>query len=339
MCPTTPRKRIFSGMQPTNALTLGNYLGALKNWVTMQASNTYDDTLFCVVDLHAITVPYETDTLQSRVRELTASYIAAGIDTSKAIIFAQSDVPAHSQLMWLLATQTQMGKLDRMTQFKDKAGKNSERAGLGLYSYPVLMAADILLYHGTHVPVGEDQVQHVELARDIASTFNHKFGETFPLPEAVLTKDTMRIMSLRDGTKKMSKSDESDYSRINLTDDADTIAQKLKKAKTDPLPFPATLDDMNARPEAKNLITIYSALTNQPVDAILNEFGGQQFSGFKNKLTDVAVDHLGPITKKMRDLLASPDSIDKVLSDGAERARAMATPILADVQRKMGFKA
>lgn len=336
--PSHPNKpRIFSGMQPTSSLTLGNYLGALKNWVEMSKTGQFE-SLFCIVDLHAITMPYEPGELQRNIRELTAAYIAAGIDFKNAIIFAQSAVPAHSQLMWLLATQTQMGKLDRMTQFKDKAGKNSERAGLGLYSYPVLMAADILLYKATHVPVGEDQVQHVELARDIASTFNHKFGEFFPLPEAVLKRDTMRIMSLRDGTKKMSKSDESDYSRINLTDDADTIAQKIKKAKTDTDPFPTSVEGMETRPEVKNLVTIYAALSDTPVEKILAQYGGQQFSGFKTNLVNLAVEKMAPITAKMRDLLVHPDEIDTVLHDGATRARAIAEPILHDVQHLMGFK-
>lgn len=332
-----PEKRIFSGMQPTNALHLGNYLGALKNWVTMSKTGEYQN-IFCVVDLHAITMPYEPAELRRNIRELTASYIAAGIDFTNSIIFAQSDVPAHSQLMWLLATQTQMGKLDRMTQFKDKAGKNSERAGLGLYSYPVLMAADILLYKATHVPVGEDQVQHIELARDIASTFNHKFGEFFPLPEAVLRRETMRIMSLRDGTKKMSKSDESDMSRINLTDDADMISQKIKKAKTDTDPFPVTIENLDQRPEVKNLVTIYAALGDMTVEKVLAKYGGELFSRFKSDLSDLAVEKMAPITSKMRELLAHPDEIDAVLKNGAERARAIAEPILHDVQTHMGFR-
>lgn len=334
-----PIKRIFSGMQPTNALTLGNYLGALKNWVDLQETQIYDETLFCVVDLHAITVSHEPDLLTARTREVTAAYIAAGVDPKRAILFPQSALPAHSQMMWLLSTLTQMGKLDRMTQFKDKAGKNSERAGLGLYAYPVLMAADILLYHATHVPVGEDQAQHVELARDIAATFNHRYArDFFPLPETVLNRETMRIMSLRDGTKKMSKSDESDYSRINMIDDTDTIAQKLKKAKTDPSPFPETIQDMNQRPEVKNLITIYAALSNITAPEILNRYGGQPFSGFKNDLTEIAVQTLGPITQRMRQLMADPDEIDKILKDGAGRAQAIATPILHETQHIMGFK-
>jgi tryptophanyl-tRNA synthetase len=231
-----------------------------------------------------------------------------------------------------------MGKLDRMTQFKDKAGKNAERAGLGLYAYPVLMAADILLYHATHVPVGEDQVQHVELARDIASTFNHRYGQDFfPLPETVLRRDTMRIMSLRDGTKKMSKSDESDLSRINLIDDADTIAQKLKKAKTDTAPFPSSPDELSSRPEVKNLINIYAALTGQSIDLVINQFAGQNFAPFKTALIDVAVEKLAPITKRMNELLAAPDEIDRVLANGATRAQKIAAPILANTQKIMGF--
>ncbi len=336
--PPPPINRVFSGMQPTSALTLGNYLGALKNWVDMQDAATHDALIFCVVDLHAITVPYDPETLNARVRELAAAYIAAGIDPKKSILFRQSAIPGHSQLMWLLSTLTQMGKLDRMTQFKDKAGKNSERAGLGLYAYPVLMAADILLYHGTHVPVGEDQVQHVELARDIASTFNHRYGvDFFPLPQSVLTRETMRIMSLRDGTKKMSKSDESDYSRINLTDDADMIAQKLKKAKTDAGVVPVSAAEMEERPEAKNLITIYAALAGLSVDQVCATYGGRNFSDFKSALTDVAVDKLAPITARLRDLLAHPEEIDSILARGADQAQHIAAPILAETQRLMGF--
>jgi tryptophanyl-tRNA synthetase len=274
-----------------------------------------------------------------RNRHVTAAYLAAGIDPKQVTIYPQSLVPEHASMMWMLATLTQMGKLDRMTQFKDKAGKNAERAALGLYAYPVLMAADILLYHATHVPVGEDQSQHMELTREIARTFNDRYKVPFfPEPATVLNRETMRIMSLRDGTKKMSKSDESDYSRINLTDDADLIAQKFKKAKTDPLPVPTTIDEMNARAEAKNLITIYSALSDTPVEKILAQFGGQQFSAFKSALTDVAVAHLGPITAEMRRLTAAPDHIDSVLRDGAARARAVAAPILEQTFKIMGFR-
>lgn len=330
-------KRILSGMQPTNNLHLGNYLGALKNWISLQnEANT--ECLYCVVDLHAITQPYEAGQLAQSTREIAAAYIAAGIDPKKSAIFAQSAVPAHSQLMWLLATMTQMGKLDRMTQFKDKAGKNTERAGLGLYAYPVLMAADILIYKATHVPVGDDQKQHLELARDIASTFNTRYGvEFFPQPEPVITGAATRVMSLRDGTKKMSKSDESDNSRINLTDTADQIAQKIRKAKTDPEALPDNLKALEARPEADNLITIYAALADQSREQVIQQFAGKQFSEFKPALVEVAVTKLAPITARMSYLLTDNREIDKVLKAGAEKANAIAGPVLAEVQKLMGF--
>ena len=330
-------KRILSGMQPTNNLHLGNYLGALKNWISLQnEANT--ECLFCVVDLHAITQPYEAASLAQSTREIAAAYIASGIDPKKSAIFAQSAVPAHSQLMWLLATMTQMGKLDRMTQFKDKAGKNAERAGLGLYAYPVLMAADILIYKATHVPVGEDQKQHLELARDIASTFNTRYGvEFFPQPNPVITGPAPRVMSLKDGTKKMSKSDESDNSRINLTDTADQIAQKIRKAKTDPDALPDNLKALEARPEADNLITIYAALADKTREQVVQEFAGKQFSEFKPALVEVAVTKLAPITAKMSYLLTDNREIDKVLKTGAEKANAIAGPVLEEAQKIMGF--
>lgn len=337
--PTPAHKRIVTGIQPSGTLTLGNYLGAIQNWTAQINTGNYDSVFCFLADLHAITVPYDPADVIPRNRHVTAAYLASGIDPKRVTIFPQSLVPEHASLMWMMATMTQMGKLDRMTQFKDKAGKNAERAGLGLYAYPVLMAADVLLYHATHVPVGEDQAQHLELAREIARTFNDRYGVTFfPEPQTILNRETMRIMSLRDGTKKMSKSDESDYSRINLTDDADLIAQKFKKAKTDPLPFPETLDDMNARPEAKNLITIYSALSGISVADVIAQFGGQQFSNFKSALTDVAVAHLSPITAEMRRLMDAPDHIDAVLRDGAARARAVAAPILKQTFDIMGFR-
>lgn len=335
----TLKKRIFSGVKASSSPTLGNYLGAIKNWVDMQNADTSSDILFFIPDLHAITVPYEVDEIKDNIHHIAAAYIASGVDITRSTLFLQSHVPAHCELMWLLATMTQMGKLDRMTQFKDKAGKNTERAGLGLYAYPVLMAADILLYKATHIPVGEDQTQHVELTRDIASTFNHRYGvDFFPLPEAVVNRQTMRIMSLRDGTKKMSKSDESDFSRINLIDDADLIAQKIKRAKTDPLPFPVSMEECDTRPEAKNLLSIYAALSGIEAQSILNDFGGKSFSAFKDSLTDVTVSHMAPITQKMRDLMASPDEIDRILIKGGEKARAIAAPVLADVRYIMGFR-
>lgn len=328
-------KRILSGMQPTNRLHLGNYLGALKNWVHLQ--HEYE-CLFCVVDLHAITAAYEADKLKQSTREIAAAYIAAGIDTNRASIFAQSAVPGHAQLMWLFATMTQIGKLNRMTQFKDKAGKDKEKAGLGLYAYPVLMAADILLYKATHVPVGEDQRQHLELAREIADTFNHRYGcDFFPRPEAVIMGEAARVMSLRDGTKKMSKSDESDFSRINLTDDADIIANKIKKAKTDALPFPSNDKEAEGRPEVINLMMLYSALTGQSQLAVMNEFGGKSFSDFKNALTDVAVSKLSPITARMNQLLQDTAEIDSILAKGAEKANAIAAPVLSETMKIMGF--
>ncbi len=329
-------KRIFSGMQPTNRLHLGNYLGALRNWVDLQRQDY--ECIFCVVDLHAITVPQDADKLAQATREIAAAYIAAGVDPDKCIIFPQSAVPAHSQLMWLLATMTQMGKLDRMTQFKDKAGKNAERVGLGLYAYPVLMAADILAYKATHVPVGEDQKQHLELARDIAATFNTRYGvDFFPQPEPQILGEATRIMSLRDGTKKMSKSEESDYSRINLTDDADAIALKIKKAQTDPEPLPMSVDGLKDRAGADNLVTIYAALKRCSKADVLAEFGGQAFSAFKPALSELAVKSLSPMTSKMSDLLAHPDKIDRILADGAEKANAIAAPILRDTMEIMGF--
>lgn len=330
-------KRILSGMQPTNQLHLGNYLGALRNWVKLQDQGDFE-TLFCVVDLHAITTPYDKDKLKQSTREIAAAYIAAGVDPEKSVLFAQSSVPAHSQLMWLLATMTQIGKLNRMTQFKDKAGKNKEKAGLGLYSYPVLMAADILIYKATHVPVGDDQRQHLELAREIVGTFNHRYGEDyFPEPESVVLAEGARIMSLRDGAEKMSKSAQSDMTRINLTDDADLIAKKIRKAKTDAEVLPEKFADLEARLEAKNLVTIYGALTDQSGDEVLAMFAGKTFSEFKPALVDVAVDHLAPISVRMNELLSNTDQIDAYLRRGAERANAIAQPHIDEVMNLMGF--
>jgi len=335
----THKPLVLSGMQPTNTLHLGNYLGALKNWVRMQEEMP---CLFCVVDMHAITAdagygkPAE---LANSIREVTAAYIAAGVDPARTPIFNQGQVPEHGELAWIFNCVARLGWLDRMTQFKEKSGKHKERASVGLYTYPVLMAADILVYKATHVPVGEDQKQHLELARDIAAKFNNDFGapDFFPQPEPVITGTATRVMSLRDGTKKMSKSDESDASRINLTDDAETIANKIKRAKTDPLPLPASKDELKERPEAENLLNIYAALAEQDRDAVIAQFAGQQFSGFKNALADLTVSKLEPINKEMRRLLGDPGEIDNILRSGAQKARAIATPIMDEVKKRVGF--
>ncbi len=330
-------KRILSGMQPTSQLHLGNYLGALKNWVKLQEEPDAH-CLYMVADLHAVTVPYEKKDLAAATREIAAAFIAAGINPEKSHIFVQSSVPGHSQLMWMLATMAQMGKLERMTQFKDKAGKNAERAGLGLFAYPVLMAADILVYRATHVPVGEDQKQHLELSRELASTFNTRYGaDFFPQPEPVITGPAPRVMSLRDGTQKMSKSAESDMTRINLTDDSDTIAKKIKKAKTDADPLPEKLEDLTGRPEALNLVTIYAALAEKTKEDVLKSFAGQQFSAFKPALVDLAVDKLGPITARMKDLMSDQAQIDKILAKGNEKANDEAGPVIRESMKIMGF--
>jgi tryptophanyl-tRNA synthetase len=330
---------VLSGMQPTNTLHLGNYLGALKNWVHMQEQMP---CLFCVVDMHAITADAgygKPSELAQSTREVTAAYIAAGVDPRRSPIFNQGQVPEHGELAWIFNCVARLGWLDRMTQFKEKSGKHKERASVGLYTYPVLMAADILVYRATHVPVGEDQKQHLELARDIAAKFNNDFGvpDFFPQPEPVITGTATRVMSLRDGTKKMSKSDESDASRINLTDDADAIVKKIRKATTDPLPLPASKEELKDRPEAENLLNIYAALADQDRDAVIAQFAGQQFSGFKQSLADLTVAKLSPINTEMRRLLADPAEIDKVLKDGARRARAIATPIMDEVKKRVGF--
>ncbi len=327
--------RILSGMQPTNQLHLGNYLGALKNWVALQDKA---ETLFCVVDLHAITVPQDPAFLTQSTREIAAAYIAAGIDTDKSAIFVQSQVSAHAELSWILSCFTPMGWLNRMTQFKEKAGKDREGAPLGLYSYPVLMAADILTYKATHVPVGEDQKQHLELARDIAGAFNRRYDiDFFPLPEPQILGEATRVMSLRDGTKKMSKSDLSDMSRINMTDTAEIIAQKIRKAKTDPDALPSNPDELAARPEADNLLTLYAALTDTTKRAALARFAGTQFSLLKSELTEAAVQTLGPIAARMTALMADTAALDAILRDGADKANAIAQPILADVKKLVGF--
>ena len=335
----THKPLVLSGMQPTNTLHLGNYLGALKNWVRMQEEMP---CLFCVVDMHAITqdVGYaHAAELTQATREVTAAYIAAGVDPKRTPIFNQGQVPEHGELAWILNCVARLGWLDRMTQFKEKSGKHKERASVGLYTYPVLMAADILVYKATHVPVGEDQKQHLELARDIAQKFNNDFGapDFFPQPEPVITGTATRVMSLRDGTKKMSKSDESDMSRINLTDDADAIANKIKRAKTDSHPLPTGKDELKDRPEAENLINIYAALADQDRDAVIAQFAGQQFSGFKTALADLTVAKLEPVAREMRRLLADPAEIDRTLKDGAARARAIATPVMDEVKKRVGF--
>ncbi len=338
-------KRVFSGVQPTGNLHLGNYLGAIRNFVTLQ--DDYD-CIYCVVDLHAITMWQDPAELRHNTREVTAAYLAAGIDPARCIIFNQSQVPAHAELAWIFNCVTRLGWLNRMTQFKDKAGKHRENASAGLYVYPNLMAADILVYKATHVPVGEDQKQHLELTRDIAQKFNNDFkAECFPVVEPLILGAATRVMSLRDGAKKMSKSDASDMSRINMTDDADAIQKKVRKATTDAhaLPGPEVLDDTGGlpeetrkdRPEAYNLLGIYAALADKPLRGVLAEFEGAQFSHFKAVLTDLAVAALGPIGAEMARLTEDPATVDRVLADGAARARAIAAPILEEVQDIVGF--
>ena len=329
-------ERVFSGAQPTGNLHLGNYLGAIRNWVALQKDF---ECIFCVVDMHAITVWQDPKELRSNIRELAASMIASGIDPEKHVLFNQSQVSAHAELAWIFNCVARIGWLNRMTQFKEKAGKHRENASLGLYAYPSLMAADILAYKATHVPVGEDQKQHLELARDIALKFNNDYEVEgfFPQPEPLILGPATRVMSLRDGSKKMSKSDPSEMARINMTDDADTLAKKIRKAKTDPEPLPSEAAGLEGRPEAKNLITIFAALTDSTVDAVLAEHGGTQFSGFKQSLTDVVVTKLAPITEEMARLNNDNAYIDAVLAKGAERANAIAQPILRDVKETVGF--
>lgn len=319
--------RVFSGIQPSGGLTLGNYLGAIKRFVQMQDSGT--PTIYCVVDMHAITVWQDPDALRRQTRELTAGYLAAGLDPAKSIIFNQSQVAEHAQLAWIFNCVARMGWMGRMTQWKDKAGKNAENASLGLFAYPALMAADILLYHATHVPVGEDQKQHLELTRDVAAKFNHDYGvDFFPITEPVIEGAATRVMSLRDGSKKMSKSDPSDASRINMTDDADTIAKKIRKAKTDPDALPSEAAGLEGRADARNLVNIYAALSDSTVDAVLRDVGGKQFSEFKPLLADLAVAKLSPISTEMARLMQEPAEIDRILGEGAARAREIAAPIL-----------
>lgn len=329
--------RIFSGIQPSGGLTLGNYLGALKRFVEKQDEGI--ETIYCLVDMHAITVWQDPATLRANTREAAAGFIAAGIDPARSILFNQSQVSAHTELGWIFNCVARLGWMNRMTQFKDKtAGKNAENASLGLYAYPALMAADILAYKATHVPVGEDQRQHLELTRDIAAKFNHDFGvEFFPITEPVIEGAATRVMSLRDGTKKMSKSDPSDASRINLTDSADAIAQKLKKAKTDAEPLPSEPAGLAGRPEAQNLVNIYAALAGTTPQTVLAEMGGQGFGTFKPRLADLAVAVLAPISARMADLTANSDEIDRILGNGADRAEAIARPILDQVYAITGM--
>jgi tryptophanyl-tRNA synthetase len=336
--------RVFSGVQPTGNLHLGNYLGAIVKFVELQTSH---ECLYCVVDLHAITLPQKPEDLRASIREVTAAFIAAGIDPRKHIVFNQSQVAEHAELAWVFNCVARIGWLNRMTQFKEKAGKDRENASVGLYAYPCLMAADILAYRATHVPVGEDQKQHLELTRDIAQKFNLDFAEQiaahghgdafFPLPEPLIQGPATRVMSLRDGTKKMSKSDPSDYSRINLSDDADTIAQKVRKAKTDPEPLPSEVEGLSARPEADNLVGIFAALNGETKKDILKAFGGGHFSAFKSAFVELAVTKLGPIGAEMKRLAKDPAYIDGVLTDGADRARAIAQKNMASVKEVLGF--
>ncbi|WP_225029865.1 tryptophan--tRNA ligase [Xinfangfangia pollutisoli] len=331
------KPRIFSGIQPSGGLTLGNYLGALKRFVEKQDEGI--ETIYCLVDMHAITVWQDPERLRRQTREGAAAFIAAGIDPARSILFNQSQVSAHAELAWIFNCVARMGWMGRMTQWKDKtAGKNAEAASLGLFAYPALMAADILVYHATMVPVGEDQKQHLELTRDIAIKFNNDYKvDFFPVTEPVIEGEATRVMSLRDGTKKMSKSDPSDQSRINLTDDADTIAAKIRKAKTDPEPLPETLEGLRDRPEARNLVNIYAALSGMTAAQVVAENAGAQFGTFKPKLAELAVAKLGPITAEMNRLLQDPAEIDRILGQGADRAEAIARPILDKVYDIVGM--
>jgi tryptophanyl-tRNA synthetase len=334
-----PKNRVFSGVQPTGNLHLGNYLGAIRNFVGLQETH---ECLYCVVDMHAITVWQDPKELADNTREVAAAYIAAGINPEKHIIFNQSKVGIHAELAWVLNCVARIGWLNRMTQFKDKAGKDREKASVGLYTYPVLMAADILAYRATHVPVGEDQKQHLELARDVAQKFNNDFSvnggaDFFPLPEPLIMGPATRVMSLRDGTKKMSKSDPSDYSRITLKDSADDIALKIRKAQTDPEPLPDNVEGLTGRAGADNLVGIYAALSGKSKADVISEFAGKQFGVFKPALADLAIAKLSPITSEMQRLSGDKAYIDQVLTRGAERARAIAEPVYARVREIVGF--
>jgi len=331
-------KKIFSGVQPTGNLHLGNYLGAIKNFVYLN-NDKQNECVFCVVDLHAITVKQDPKDLKNNIYETVATFVASGIDPKKSIIFNQSQVSAHSEASWILSCVARMGWLNRMTQFKEKAGKDKEKASIGLYSYPVLMAADILLYDSTHVPVGEDQKQHLELCRDIAQKFNSDFNvdNFFNIPEPLIQKEFSRIMSLKDGTKKMSKSELSDLSRINLKDDKDIIINKIKKAKTDPLAMPSSIDELNNRPEAKNLLGIYSSLTNSSLEKSIQIFEGKNFSEFKEKLSEVMVDKIEPISVEIKKLINDKSYLDKILSDGCQKANNIASIKIKKLHEIVGF--
>ena len=332
------KKKIFSGVQPTGNLHLGNYLGAIKNFVDLN-NNSQNECIFCVVDLHAITVSQNPKDLKSNIHETVATFVASGIDPKKSIIFNQSKVSAHSEAAWILSCVARMGWLNRMTQFKEKAGKDKEKASIGLYSYPVLMAADILLYDSTHVPVGDDQKQHLELCRDIAQKFNNDYEieNFFIVPEPLIKKEFSRIMSLKDGLKKMSKSEVSDLSRINLTDNKDQIINKIKKAKTDTLPFPSTIEELEKRPEAKNLIGIYSSLMNHTLQKSIDEFSGKNFSDFKIKLSEIIVNEINPISLKVKELLNDKVFLEKILKDGYEKANEIASKKIKKIHEIVGF--
>jgi tryptophanyl-tRNA synthetase len=327
--------RIFSGIQPSGNLQLGNYLGAIRNWARMQKDY---ECIFCVVDLHAITLPQDPEAMRRATREVAAGMIAGGVDPEHCTIFNQSQVPEHAELAWIFSCVARLGWLNRMTQFKDKVGKDRDGAFVGLYTYPVLQAADILAYKATDVPVGEDQKQHIELSRDIAQAFNSMYDvDFFPLPEPRIQDEAARIMSLRDGSKKMSKSDPSDNSRINMTDGPDDIAQKIRRAKTDPHPLPETVEGLEGRPEATNLVTIYAALSDRTIESVVAEFAGKGFGDFKGALSDLAVSTLGPIGDEMQRLMAAPDEVDTILRRGAEKARSIAQPIVREAQEIVGF--
>ena len=331
-------KKIFSGVQPTGNLHLGNYLGAIKNFVDLN-NDPDNDCIFCVVDLHAITVKQDPKDLKNNIRETVATFIASGIDPKKSIIFNQSGVAAHSEGAWILSCIARMGWLNRMTQFKEKAGKDKEKASVGLYSYPVLMAADILLYDATHVPVGDDQKQHLELCRDIAQKFNNDFDKDnfLQVPEPLIQKEFSRIMSLKDGSKKMSKSELSDLSRINLTDDRDAIVNKIKKAKTDPLPMPSSVEELKERLEAKNLLGIYSSLNNSTLQNTVEHFSGKNFSEFKNQLSDLLVKKIEPISLEIKKLLNDQPYLDKILLEGVEKANSIASKKIDRIKEILGF--
>jgi tryptophanyl-tRNA synthetase len=327
--------RILSGVQPSGDLHLGNYLGAIKNFVLLQKNY---ECFFCVVDLHAITVWQDPKIIAQKTREVTAAFIASGIDPNKNVLFAQSQVPQHAQLAWIFNCVARMGWLNRMTQFKDKAGKDKENVSVGLFSYPTLMAADILIYLATHVPVGEDQKQHLELTRDIAQKFNNDFQtDLFPIPEPLILGEATRVMSLRDGSKKMSKSDTSEYSRIMLNDNEDNIVQKIRKAKTDPLPLPTNFEEANKRPEAINLLTIFAGLNDVSTESVIKEYAGKDFSQFKKDLTELSISKISPISKEMKKLMEDSSYLDKIMKLGKEKAISVAEPVLNQVYDLIGF--